>query len=115
MRGNSLALPVSFHDCHITYDVPMGAVTVGKDEVKGDCATKFLRESMLSDIRQIAGKSIQEKYKIDCGSMDDESHVVLSSDVSMFDYKNVKDDSDKTPIIQPILLASGRSCHGWGK
>lgn len=113
-REIRFALPVSFHDCHITYDVPMGAVTVGKDEVKGDCATKFFKGINVvrypTDCREIHPREVQNWIAVH----NDESHVVLSSDVSMFDYKNVKDDSDKTPIIQPILLASRRSCHGWG-
>lgn len=113
-REIRFALPISINNYDITYDVPMGAVTVGKDEVNGPCATEFFKGINVvrypTDCREIHPREVQNWIAVH----NEENHMILSSDVSMFDFVNVKDNNDKTPIIQPILLASRRSCHGWG-
>lgn len=113
-REIRFALPIAMDHADITYDVPMGAVTVGRDEIQGACGTQYFDGITCvqhpTDCREIHPREVQNWIAVH----NQDSHIVLSSDVSMFDYKNVKDGCDAAPILQPILLASRRSCHGWG-
>lgn len=113
-RELRFALPVSIDNAAITYDVPMGALTVGKDEVEGNCGDYYFKGipciDFLTDCREAHPREVQNWISVHSP----DAHIVLSSDVSMFDYKNIKNEVDQTPVIQPILLVSRRSCHGWG-
>lgn len=45
---------------------------------------------------------------------DDLSNVMLSSSVGVFGYKDVTSNPVDYPILQPVLLASRKSCHWKG-
>jgi alpha-mannosidase len=45
---------------------------------------------------------------------DERGGVTMSSDVSVFDWKDVTRDPVAYPVLQPVLLASRKSCNGQG-
>ena len=104
-REYRMALPLNMTDGQVTYEVPYGVVEVGKDEMPG---------------------SSGERYEIPCNEMHprgignwisasgNKFGVTLSSSVVGMDYIAPTGQNLKNTILQPILLASRRSCHGEG-
>lgn len=100
-----MALPLNITESQIAYEVPYGVVEVGKDEIPG-----------------AAG----ERYEVECSKLHPRGienwinasgngfGVTLASSVVGMDYINPTDKDLKNTILQPILLASRRSCHGEG-
>lgn len=114
-RELRLALPLAMPNAQIAYDVPMGTVEIGKDEVKGAIGDKFFK-----------GASYTVSYSTPCeeahprevqqwiGVEDEQGSAMLSTDIGIFDYISPRDKNSVNPMIQPILLASRRSCHWQG-
>ncbi len=104
-REYRMALPLNMRDGQIAYEVPYGVVEVGKDEIPG-----------------AAG----ERYEVECSKLHPRGienwinasgngfGVTLASSVVGMDYLNPTDEELQNTILQPILLASRRSCHGEG-
>ena len=104
-REFRLALPVDMTDAHVTYEVPFGKVEIGKDEMPGVPGERYLVKA--SEIRP---RSILNWISVN----DDEIGITFSSSVAAWDYLDPTDQPVSYPILQPILLASRRSCHGQG-
>lgn len=104
-REYRMALPLKIRKSKVSYEVPFGVVEVGKDEMAG-----------------VAG----ERYDIPCSEMHprgienwinasgDDFGVTLSSSVVGMDFIDPTGKDLKGTILQPILFASRRSCHGEG-
>lgn len=109
-----MALPLAMEDAQVTYHVPMGAVEIGKDEVKGAMGTEFFNgypvPRYTTPVPEIHPREVLDWMS----ASDDKVTVMLNSDVSLFDYINPRDLKDNKPMLQPILFASRVSCHGWG-
>jgi alpha-mannosidase len=89
----------------ITYEVPMGVVEVGKDELKGAAGYTYTTECKL----------IHPRTLVDWVNASDESFgATLSSSVIAFDYIDPTPDPGESTLIQPILFASRKSCHWEG-
>ena len=103
-REFRMALPLNMKQGTTTYEVPMGTVTVGRDEI------------------EVAG----ERYRTPCkfthprevqnfiSTSSDELGVTMSSSVAVCDWIDPVKPGVSYPVLQPILLASRRSCHGGG-
>ncbi|KPL15565.1 MAG: hypothetical protein AMS26_07355 [Bacteroides sp. SM23_62] len=104
-REYRMALPLNIPDSQVAYEVPYGVVEVGKDEIPG-----------------AAG----ERYKVPCSELHPRGienwisasgngfGVTLASSVAGMDYMDPTDKGLKNTLLQPILLASRRSCHSEG-
>jgi len=100
-----IAFPLNQEQGKITYEVPFTKVTVGEDEIPGAAGERY---------QQIA-KDLHPREVLDwISSSDNNSGVTLSSDVAVWDYIDPTDDPVGYPILQPILLASRKSCHWQG-
>jgi len=104
-REFRLAFPVKMKDAHVTYEVPFGKVEIGKDEMPGAPGERYLVKA--SDIKP---RSILNWISV----CDDEIGITFSSSVAAWDYQDPTDKPVDYPMLQPILLASRRSCHGQG-
>lgn len=104
-REFRLAFPLNMAGARVTYETPFATVEVGKDEMKGVAGERYLREA--STLRP---RSIQNWIN---ASADDIS-VTLSSSVAVWDYQDPTDSPLSSPLLQPILLTSRKSCHGLG-
>ncbi len=101
-REYRMALPLNMTESKVAYEVPYGVVEVGKDEIPG-----------------AAG----ERYQVDCSELHPRGienwinasgngfGVTLASSVVGMDYLNPTDKDLRNILLQPILLASRRSCH----
>lgn len=90
----------------VSYEVPFGTVTVGKDEIKGAAGERYMDISS-----EIHPRGIANWF----GGKDNEVDVKLTSSVVVVDYIDPTDDPVSNTILQPILLASRRSCHAQGE
>jgi alpha-mannosidase len=104
-REFRLAFPIAMNHGQVAYDVPFGTVEVGKSEMKGAAGERYRQE-----VSTIRPRSIQNWI----GVSDENFGVTISSSVSVWDYVDPTDAPKSLPVLQPILLASRRSCHAEG-
>lgn len=104
-REFRLAFPVNMEQGQVAYEVPFGAVEVGNDEMKGTAGERYQRE-----VSTLHPRSVQNWISVS----DDSLGVTISSSVAVWDYQDPTDRPSRSPLLQPILLASRKSCHGLG-
>ncbi len=109
-REFRLAFPVDQAKSEIAYEVPMGVVRVGKDEIAG--AAGFSKASQIYDTpcSSVHPREVQDWFS----ASDGKNAVTISSDVAVFDWIDPTSNPAGYAILQPILLASRKSCHGEG-
>ncbi|MBI5011192.1 MAG: alpha-mannosidase, partial [Bacteroidia bacterium] len=99
------AFPLKMSSSKVTYEVPMGVVEVGNDELKGAAGHMYTTECKL----------IHPRTMIDWVNASDENFgATLSSSVIAFDYLDPTPEPVQSTLIQPILMASRKSCHWEG-
>jgi alpha-mannosidase len=99
------AFPLNMTSSTITYEVPMGVVEVGKDELKGAAGNIYLTECKL----------VHPRTLIDwVNASDNQFGATISSSVIAFDYIDPTPNPASSTLIQPILFASRKSCHWEG-
>jgi alpha-mannosidase len=121
-REYRMMVPVNAkQDSQIAYEVPMGIVEVGKSEVKGAVADgpvyegidrkthKYIRgPEYLQDCSEVNPREVQNFIS----AIGDDFGVTMSSSVAVCDFIDPTAYSIAPyPILQPILLASRKSCH----
>lgn len=99
------AFPVDMKNGQIAYEVPFGQVRVGIDELEGAAGERYVQ-----DCSDVHPREVQNWMS--CS--DDKMKVTLSSSVAVMDWIDPTDDPVDYPVLQPVLLASRRSCHGEG-
>ena len=104
-REFRLAFPIKMKRGQVAYEVPFGAVEVGSDEMKGAAGERYTTEAAA-----IHPRSIQNWID----ASDNDIGVTISSSVAVWDYRDPTDQPMNSPLLQPVLLASRRSCHGAG-
>jgi alpha-mannosidase len=109
-REFRLAFPVNMKQAKVTYEVPMGVVEVGKNEIKG--AAGYSKDSQIYDTpcTEVHPREVQDWFS----ASDGKNGLTISSDVAVFDWIDPTDHPTDYAILQPILLASRKSCHGLG-
>ena len=109
-REFRLAFPVNQTTSEIAYEVPMGVVRVGKDEISG--AAGFSKKSQIYDTpcAQVHPREVQDWFS----ASDGKNGITISSDVAVFDWIDPTTEPTNYSILQPVLLASRKSCHGEG-
>jgi alpha-mannosidase len=109
-REFRLALPVAAADGRVAYEIPLGVLEVGSGEAKGTGGPAYgnlVYDELLSDIRP---REVQTFMYAGDGRFG----VTLTTSVAVNDYKDPTVAPVPYPVLQPILLASRRSCHGEG-
>lgn len=104
-REFRMAMPLNINNGQVTYEVPFGAVTVGKDELKGTGG-----EFYNTPVKEIHPREIENWIS----ASNSDFGVTLSSSVVTADWINPIDSLSTQTILQPILLASRKSCHWEG-
>ena len=100
-----MALPLNMTDGKVAYEVPFGVVEVGKDEIQGAAGERYRTEC-----KNVHPRGIQNWI----GSDNSRFGVTLSSSVVVADWIDPTDNPIKNQVLQPILLASRKSCHWEG-
>jgi len=104
-REYRMALPLKITDGQVAYEVPYGVVEVGKDEMEGAAGERYF-----TPCKDLHPRGIENWIS----ASGNDFGVTLSSSVVGMDYIDPTDKKMKNTILQPILLASRRSCHGEG-
>jgi alpha-mannosidase len=114
-RELRMVLPLNMPGSHtITYEVPFGVVEVGRDEVERAGADKPVYEggpTYNEDNRTMRPREVQNFIS----ASDENLGVTMSSSVAACDYLDPSTLRPAPyPILQPLLLASRKSCHSNG-
>ncbi|TKG94600.1 alpha-mannosidase [Puteibacter caeruleilacunae] len=104
-REFRMALPLNMNDGEITYEVPYGTVTVGKDEMEGDAGERYT-----AICKEMHPRGIENWI----GANGEGFGVTMSSSVVAADWIDPTDNPMQQTMLQPILLASRKSCHWEG-
>ena len=104
-REFRLAFPVDVEPGRVTYSVPMGVVEVGQDEIAGAAGERYVEPC--KDVRP---REVQDWIDASGESFG----LTLASSVAVCDYLDPTPDPLGCPLLQPVLLASRKSCHDWG-
>ncbi|MEI6062785.1 MAG: glycosyl hydrolase-related protein, partial [Bacteroidota bacterium] len=104
-REFRMAMPLKMTDALVSYEVPFGVLNIGKDEMAGSPGERH--KTLCKDMHP---RGIQNWIS----ASDNTSGVTLSSCVAVADWIDPTTDQAKNIILQPLLLASRRSCHSEG-
>jgi len=109
-REFRLAVPVAAERGQVAYEIPLGVLEVGSGEAKGTGGPAYGNLVYDEEMKDIRPREVQNFLY----AGDDNFGLTLTTSVAVNDYKDPADDPVAYPVLQPILLASRRSCHGEG-
>jgi alpha-mannosidase len=109
-REYRMAFPLNQSQSKIAYEVPMGVVEVGKDEIKGAAGYSKPDQIYSTECVKVHPREVQDWFN----SSSNNVFVNISSSVAVFDWIDPTDLNNPNTILQPVLLASRKSCHGEG-
>ena len=109
-REFRMALPLAVDKPVVAYEVPMGVVEIGKDELPTTGGHAYGNLTYFEQCRDIHPREVQNFVD----ASDGKGGVTLSSDVSVFDWIDPVDTNNHATVLQPVLLASRKSCNGEG-
>ena len=104
-REYRMALPLNIDKATLSYEVPYGVVEIGKDELKKPAGQIY--HTIPKDIHPRGMENWMNASGKDFG-------VTLSSSVAAFDFVDPRGESAHSALLQPILLASRKSCNSLG-
>jgi alpha-mannosidase len=104
-REFRMALPLNMTDGQVAYEVPFGVVEVGKSEIEGAAGERY--QTTCKDVHP---RGIENWIS----SSNARFGVTMSSSVVVNDWIDPTDNPVKNQILQPILIASRKSCHWEG-
>lgn len=104
-REFRMALPLNMTDGQVTYEVPFGIVEVGKDEIEGAAGERYKKSC-----KDVHPRGIENWIS----SYNNEFGVTMSSSVAVADWIDPTENPVKNQVLQPILMASRKSCHWEG-
>ncbi|MDR0815402.1 MAG: glycosyl hydrolase-related protein [Bacteroidales bacterium] len=109
-REFRLAFPVNMKQAKVAYEVPMGVVEVGKDEIAGAAGFSKASQIYSTPCKDVHPREVQDWFS----ASDGKTGLTISSDVAVFDWIDPTDKPVDYPVLQPVLLASRKSCHWLG-
>ncbi|TDW95898.1 sugar porter (SP) family MFS transporter [Dinghuibacter silviterrae] len=109
-REYRMAFPLNQTDSRVAYEVPMGVVEVGKDELKGAAGYSYGTQDYATLCSKVHPREVQDWFN----ASKDNASVTISSSVAVFDWIDPTDSNNRQTVLQPILLASRKSCHWQG-
>jgi alpha-mannosidase len=111
-REFRLAFPVNLSSpqANVAYEVPMGVVQVGKDEIEGAAGYSKATQIYSTPCKDVHPREVQDWF----AAWDGKTGLTISSDVAVFDWIDPTDTPVDYVVLQPILLASRKSCHWLG-
>ncbi len=109
-REFRLAIPVAAPGGQVAYEVPMGVVEVGKSEAPGTGGPAYGNLVYDESMSQIRPREVQNFLS----ASGEDFGVTMGTSVAVNDYQDPTADPAGYPVLQAVLLASRRSCHGEG-
>ncbi len=104
-REYRMALPLKIENGTVSYEVPYGVVEVGKDEMSGAAGERYY-----TPCNELHPRGIENWINASGNGFG----VTLASSVVGMDYVDPTGKDLKGTLLQPILLASRKSCHWEG-
>jgi alpha-mannosidase len=109
-REFRLAVPVAADAGRVAYEIPLGVLEVGSGEAKGTGGPAYGNLVYDEEMKDIRPREVQNFLT----AGNDAFGLTLTTSVAVNDYRDPTDDPVAYPVLQPVLLASRRSCHGEG-
>jgi alpha-mannosidase len=109
-RQLRVAFPLNMSNSQITYDVPMGILNVGKDEMN----RSPLGWSWEGTYRQLPAEINPREIENFISASDINLGVTLSTNLAVADWIDPGRESVDYPVLQGIMLSSHKSCHYLG-
>jgi alpha-mannosidase len=110
-REFRLAFPMNLTNAQVSYEVPMGVTRVGRDELSdADGKPIAAGERYTQVCREARPREVQNWFD----ASDAAGGLTVSTSTAVFDWVDPTDTKLGYPVLQPLLLASRRSCHGLG-
>ncbi|HUU37728.1 MAG TPA: glycosyl hydrolase-related protein, partial [Candidatus Desulfaltia sp.] len=109
-REFRLALPVNAPGGQVAYEVPMGVVEVGRSEIPGTGGPAYGNLNYDEPCAEIRPREAQNFLSADGMNFG----LTMSTSVAVNDFLDPTPDPASYPVLQAVLLASRRSCHGEG-
>lgn len=109
-REFRMALPLALEQPKLAYEVPLGVVEIGKDEIPGTGGPAYGGLNYTDQCRDIHPRVVQDFINAN----DAQGGLTLSSSVAVFDWIDPTTNTVAYPVLQPVLLASRKSCNGAG-
>jgi alpha-mannosidase len=109
-REFRLALPVNAESGRVAYEVPMGVVEVGRSEIPGTGGPAYGNLNYDEPCSEIRPREVQNFLSVS----GKEFGITMSTSVAVNDYRDPTPNPAPYPVLQAVLLASRRSCHGEG-
>jgi alpha-mannosidase len=109
-REFRLALPVNAERGRVAYEVPMGVVEVGRGEIPGTGGPAYGSLNYDEPCSEIRPREVQNFLSVS----GKEFGLTMSTSVAVNDYQDPTPNPAPYPVLQAVLLASRRSCHGEG-
>lgn len=104
-REYRMALPLNISNAKVSYEVPFGVVEIGKDELKKPAGERY--HTIPENIHPRSLQNWMNASGKDFG-------VTMSSSVAAFDFVDITGNFPNSTLLQPLLLASRKSCHSEG-
>lgn len=105
-----LPLNMNMKQYKINYEVPMGVIEVGKDEMKTIPGGWSWEGTYSQSQDEVHPREIQNFISANGNGIG----VTMSSCVSAADWVDPSREASDYPVLQGILLSSHKSCHGEG-
>ncbi len=109
-RQLRVAFPLNMKDSQVTYDVPMGKVNVGKDELN----RSPMGWSWEGTYRQMPKEINPREIENFISASSPNFGTTISTNLAVADWIDPGRESVDYPVLQGILLSSHKSCHGEG-
>jgi hypothetical protein len=109
-REFRMALPLAAENPQLAYEVPFGVVRIGQDEIPTTGGLAYGGLDYFQQCRDIHPREVQDFVD----ASDARGGLTMSSSVSVFDWIDPTTNAPGKPVLQPLLLASRRSCNGNG-
>ncbi len=106
-REFRMAFPLNMDQAQIAYQVPMGVVEVGKTELKRAPGFSKPEQIYSTPCPEIHPREVQDWFSASEGT----ASVMFSTDVAVFDYIDPTSNPVSSPVLQPLLLSTRRSCN----
>jgi alpha-mannosidase len=109
-RQVRVVFPMDMNDQKITYDVPMGIVNIGKDELTSAPGGW----SWGGTYRQMPGEINPREIENFMSASSRDFGFTMSTNLSVADWIDPTREAVSYAVLQGILLSSHKSCHGEG-
>jgi alpha-mannosidase len=109
-REFRMALPLALDKPQVAYEVPMGVVEIGRDEIPttgGHAYGDLVYDQLCRDIKPRVVQNFVDASDAGGG-------LTMSTSVSVFDWQDPTEEANTSTVLQPVLLASRKSCNGSG-